>query len=130
GQSARILVMDDEEIIREVVSQLLEACEYEVETAEGGQSAIEMYQQARACGRPFAAVIMDLTIPGGMGGEEAIKELLLLDPEVKAIVSSGYADDPIMANYVEYGFKGIVSKPYSINQLREVLSRVLGEGGE
>ena len=130
GQSARILVMDDEEIIREVVSQLLEACEYEVETAEGGQSAIEMYQQARTCGRPFAAVIMDLTIPGGMGGEEAIKELLLLDPEVKAIVSSGYADDPIMANYVEYGFKGIVSKPYSINQLREVLSRVLGEGGE
>ncbi len=125
GQSARVLVMDDEEIIREVVSQLLEACGYEVETAEGGQSAIEMYQQARACGRPFAVVIMDLTIPGGMGGEEAIKELLVLDPEVKAIVSSGYADDPIMANYTEYGFKGIVSKPYSIMQLREVLNRVL-----
>ncbi|MEA1923733.1 MAG: cache domain-containing protein [Pseudomonadota bacterium] len=125
GQSARVLVMDDEEIIREVVSQLLEGLGYEVETAEGGQLAIEIYRQARVLGSPFDVVIMDLTIPGGMGGEEAIKELLLLDPEVKAIVSSGYADDPIMANYTEYGFKGIVSKPYSISQLREVLNRVL-----
>ncbi|MCD4721160.1 MAG: cache domain-containing protein [Desulfobacula sp.] len=124
-QSARVLIMDDEKMICDVASKMLEKSGYEVKAVEDGRQAIVMYQQALASKRPFDVVIMDLTIPGGMGGEEAIREILAFDPEVKAIVSSGYADDRIMANYAEYGFKDIVSKPYSICQLREVLNRVL-----
>jgi DNA-binding NarL/FixJ family response regulator len=76
-------------------------------------------------GQPFDVVIMDLTIPGGVGGKEAIKELLAMDPEVRAIVSSGYSNDPIMADFKRYGFKGVVAKPYEIRELVEVLNRVI-----
>ncbi len=126
-QNARILVMDDEEMIRNIAVQILEKNGYEVQTAEDGKQTIEMYSQALDSGEPFDAVIMDLTIPGGMGGEAAIKEILILDPKAKCIVSSGYADDRIMANFTEYGFKDIVSKPYTLSLLQEVLSRVLGK---
>ncbi|MCX7002268.1 MAG: response regulator, partial [bacterium] len=74
---------------------------------------------------PFDVVIMDLTIPGGMGGEDAVKQLLALDPHARAIVSSGYADDPIMAHYADYGFKGTAAKPFTPNELRTVVRRVL-----
>lgn len=124
--SARILVMDDEEMIRNIASQMLTKNGCEVQTAEDGKQAIEMYSWAIDSGKPFDVVIMDLTIPGGMGGEEAVKQILALDPEAKCIVSSGYADDPIMANYSEYGFKDLVSKPYTMGLLQEVLGRVLG----
>ncbi|MCD6388021.1 MAG: cache domain-containing protein [Desulfobulbaceae bacterium] len=127
AQRAKGLVMDDEEMIRDIASQMLKKNGYKVQTAEGGKQAIEMYSQALDSGEPFDAVILDLTIPGGMGGEAAIKEILVLDPKAKCIVSSGYADDRIMSNYTEYGFKDIVSKPYAISQLQEVLSRVLGK---
>ncbi|MEA3546640.1 MAG: response regulator, partial [Thermodesulfobacteriota bacterium] len=126
-QNTRILVMDDEEMIRDIASQMLKKSGYEVQTAEHGKQAIEMYSQALDSGAPFDAVIMDLTIPGGMGGEAAIQEILALDPKARCIVSSGYADDRIMSNYTEYGFKDIVSKPYAMGQLQEVLSRVLGK---
>ncbi len=76
-------------------------------------------------GEPFDAVILDLTIPGGMGGKEAIKELLQIDPKIKAIVSSGYYNDPVMSNYKEYGFSGIVAKPYKIDELSETLKKVM-----
>ena len=125
AQRAKVLVMDDEEMIRDIASQMLKKSGYDVQTAEHGKQAIEMYSQALDSGEPFDAVIMDLTIPGGMGGKEVIKEILALDSEAKGIVSSGYTDDRIMANYTEYGFKDIVSKPYAIGQLQEVLSRVL-----
>ena len=84
-----------------------------------------MYRQAMADGAPFDVVIMDLTVPGGIGGKDAIKALLAMDPQAKAIVSSGYADDPVMANYADYGFKDIAIKPYTPNELRTVLARVL-----
>ncbi|MEA3428651.1 MAG: ATP-binding protein, partial [Thermodesulfobacteriota bacterium] len=124
-QTARILVMDDEEIVREVVTAMLEKSEYSVETADGGKQAVEMYKQSMDAGEPFDVVIMDLTIPGGVGGKDAIRDILEIDPEARCIVSSGYADDCVMANYAEYGFKGIATKPYTVSDLREVLSQVL-----
>ncbi|NOY68171.1 MAG: PAS domain S-box protein [Deltaproteobacteria bacterium] len=124
-QSARILVMDDEEMIREVVTSMLEISGYSAESAEDGKQAITMYKASMDAGNPFDVVIMDLTIPGGVGGLEAIRDLLEIDPKAKCIVSSGYADDPVMANYAEYGFYGIVTKPYTQNDLREALNRVL-----
>gem|GEM_PF-5060240 len=120
-----ILVMDDEEPLRKIVALMLQACGYAVVTAPDGQAAIAQYRQARAAGAPFDAVIMDLTVPGGLGGEEAVKDILAMEPRAKVIVSSGYADDPVLANYADYGFSGIVVKPYTKRELQEVLSRVL-----
>ena len=98
---------------------------YEVELTEDGVEVIERYAQARESGQPFDAVIMDLTIPGGMGGREAIKKLLEIDSNARVIVSSGYATDPIMSDYREYGFSGVVTKPYRIVELEKTLSSIL-----
>ncbi|MFC1986654.1 ATP-binding protein, partial [Chloroflexota bacterium] len=117
----RILVMDDEETIREFLYAELTEVGYEVQLTNDGVEAIEQYSEAKKTGKSFDAVILDLTVPGGMGGKEAIKKLLEIDPKVKAIVSSGYATDPIMAEYKKYGFKAMVTKPYSIEQLEKTL---------
>jgi two-component system, cell cycle sensor histidine kinase and response regulator CckA len=98
---------------------------YESEFANDGDEAIEMYKRAMKSEKPYNAVIMDLTIPGGMGGKEAIKILLEIDPEVKAIVFSGYSEDPVMANFREYGFKGMMPKPFDTNALGKILNDVL-----
>ena len=100
---------------------------YEVETVKDGAEMIEIYKREKEKGKPFDAVIMDLTVVGGMGGREAIKELLKIDPDAKAIVSSGYSDDPVMAGYRDYGFRGVIAKPYEIRKLREVLQSVINE---
>ena len=121
----RVLVMDDEEMVREVLSRALSLAGYEVELTGNGAEAVELYQKARESGRAFDAVILDLTVPGGMGGKEAIKKLLEIDPEVKAIVSSGYATDPIMADFKKYGFSAVVTKPYSVGELERTLHRML-----
>ncbi|MCX7001994.1 MAG: PAS domain S-box protein [bacterium] len=125
AKTVKILVMDDEQEIHGIVTKMLARGGYSVATASGGQEAIARYQQAREAGAPFDVVIMDLTIPGGIGGQAAIKILLALDPEARVIVSSGYADDPVMANPVNYGFKGAVPKPYTKKDLCEVITRVL-----
>ena len=104
----KILVMDDEEFIREVAIHMLGKIGYEVAVADDGNQAVEMYRQAQKSGEPFDTVIMDLTVPGGMGGKEAIQKLKKLDPKVKALVSSGYSNDPIMSNFRDYGFQGVV----------------------
>ena len=119
--------MDDEEMIRDVASKMLTKLGYEVECSRDGEETIAMYQRARNSNRPFNAVLMDLTIPGGMGGKEAVQRLLTMDPGVKAIVSSGYSHDPIMANFREYGFAGVVSKPYTIKTLSEMVNSILNE---
>ena len=124
-RTARILVMDDDKMIREAATKMLKLMGHSVETAPEGKQAIEMYKQSLDIGEPFDVVIMDLTIPGGVGGKEAIKGILDIDPEARVIVSSGYANDPVMANYTEYGFKDIVAKPYSMSHLWDVLNRVL-----
>jgi len=124
-QSARILVMDDEEMIRNVATLMLETKGYWVETANGGTQTLEMYKQAIEAGKPFDIVIMDLTIPGGIGGKESVRDILEINPKARVIVSSGYAADPIMANFSEYGFSDVVAKPYTLSKLLEVISRVL-----
>ena len=121
----RILVMDDEEMIREVAKEMLILLGYQVEVAENGAQAVHLYEQALDSGRRFDAVLMDLTVPGGMGGKEAIRKLLELDPKVNAIVSSGYSNDRVMADYRGYGFQGVVTKPYKIQELSEVLQEVI-----
>jgi CheY-like chemotaxis protein len=121
----RILVMDDEALIRDVVGQMLEFIGYEPDFARDGAEAIERYRIAKESGRPFSAVIADLTIAGGMGGREAIKKLLELDPNAKAIVSSGYSNNPVMANYRQFGFSGVVAKPYEIQKLSDEIYKVI-----
>jgi len=125
----RILVMDDEELVRELVSDMLNSIEYKVTTAIDGAEAIELYKEATELGNPFDAVIIDLTIPGGMGGKETIQRLVDTDPEVKAIVSSGYSNDPVLASFREYGFRGAIAKPYRVIELSEVLHRVIMSTG-
>ncbi len=121
----KILIMDDEEVIRKMLKNMLGMAGYIVEVSADGVEALEKYQQAKKARDPFNAVIMDLTIPGGMGGKEAVKKLLEIDPQATVIVSSGYATDPIMSDYRKYGFKAVIAKPYSVKQLRELLSRLL-----
>ena len=125
ARPAKILVMDDEASVSRLVVSMLEPCGYTVATAADAQAAIALYKEALKAGIPFDLVVMDLTIPGGPGGKEVIQDLLALDPRVHAIVSSGYADDPVMANPAAYGFKGTVAKPYTARSLREAVARVL-----
>ena len=121
----KILVMDDEEAIRDLLVQMLTRCGYEADAARFGAEAIELYKRAYDAGRPYAAVIMDLTVPGGMGGKEAIRKLVAIDPHVRVVVSSGYANDPVMANYRQYNFRGACPKPYKVTELSGVLHRVI-----
>jgi PAS domain S-box-containing protein len=125
----RILVMDDEEVVRSLVRRLLEQEGHEVELVADGQAAIGAYESAHGQGRPFDAVILDLTVRDGVGGEKTIRELLKIDPAVKAIVMSGYASDPVILDPEHYGFKGVLAKPFDKLKLREILSVVLGAGG-
>jgi len=94
---------------------------YKVTCAAEGQEAIELYNKGKKSGNPFDAVIMDLTIPGGMGGKETIQKLIQIDPNVKAVVASGYSNDPVMARYKDFRFKDIIVKPFSIEELGRVL---------
>ena len=122
--TGKILLMDDEEIVRNVAGEMLKHLGYAVEFAGDGAEAIELYKKARESDKPFDAVIMDLTVPGGMGGKEAINKLLEIDPHVKVIVSSGYSNDPVLAEFRKYGFTGMVTKPYNIEELSKILDRV------
>jgi two-component system cell cycle sensor histidine kinase/response regulator CckA len=125
---ARILVMDDEKGVREVAGRMLRHIGYEdVEYAADGAGAVSLYKAAMESGRPLTTVILDLTIAGGMGGMETVKALRKIDPSVKAIVSSGYADDSVMAGYREHGFSGMIAKPYTLKQLRKALGDVIGQ---
>ena len=121
----RILVMDDEVFIRDLLGRLFAHFGYDVDFAEDGEGALAMYQQALAQGNRFDIVIMDLVIPGAMGGREAIQRLLKIDPNACAIVSSGYSNDPIMADYRKYGFSAAVAKPYKNEELRTVVQKLL-----
>jgi len=123
--SGRILVMDDEEMIRDLLRALLETLGYTVACVQDGTEAVAVYQHAQAAGQPFATVILDYTIPGGMGGLETLHRLRAINPQVKALVSSGYANNQVMADWAYYGFSGVVAKPYTMAQLQEALHNVL-----
>lgn len=121
----RVLIMDDEEIVREAAREILSELGYDVECAATGEETLALYNKAMEEGRPFGVVLMDLTIPGAMGGREAIKKLLEMDPEARAIVSSGYSADSIMSEYKRYGFCAVIAKPYRIADLSKVIYKAM-----
>lgn len=126
--SGRILVMDDEPEIRSILETLLSHLGFEVSLAESGGRAVELYEEGLREGRRYDLIIMDLTVPGGMGGDEAMKHILRLDPRAKAVVSSGYSSDPVMSDFAAHGFAGVAVKPYRFETLTTLLSNLLGTG--
>jgi two-component system cell cycle sensor histidine kinase/response regulator CckA len=124
-KGGRVLVMDDEPAVRELAQAMLTHLGCEMASAPHGAAAVESFRQAREQGRPFDAVILDLTVPGGMGGEQTIGLLRQIDPQVKAIVSSGYSNNPIMSHYRERGFSGVLTKPYQLEQMAAALNGLL-----
>ena len=123
----RVLLMDDQESIRNMLAKMLFYLGYKVELAEEGSKAVNLYKRAMKSRQPFDFVILDIVIPNGMGGKETVQKLLEIDPGIKAIVSSGYSDDPIMSDYRRYGFCGMLVKPFQIGELSEVLYKVIKE---
>ncbi|HSO08625.1 MAG TPA: response regulator [Desulfoprunum sp.] len=121
----KILIMDDEEMIGEIACQMLTLLGYEGRHVFDGEKAISLYRQHLEKVDAFAAVIMDLTIPVGMGGKEAVRELLALDPQARVLVSSGYSNDPSMVNFSEYGFCGHIEKPFDLTSLKAAIEAVL-----
>jgi PAS domain S-box-containing protein len=123
--SGKVLLIDDEEFLLEMASELLQHLGYTVETAIDGKEALDLYKKGLESGQKHIVVIMDLTIPGGMGGKETIRELKKIDPDAKTIVSSGYATDPILSNFKEYGFDAMLPKPYEVEELAKILHKVI-----
>jgi CheY-like chemotaxis protein len=121
----KVLLMDDEQIILDVTLEVLRFLEYDVMFAREGAAALELYKHEKEAGVPFDLVILDLSVPEGLGGKEAISLLKAYDPTVKAIVSSGYANDPAVQDFAQYGFSGRLSKPYKISDLKEILEHLI-----
>nr|MDJ0988526.1 response regulator [Desulfobacterales bacterium] len=125
--TGRILVMDDEEMIRNLAGNILKSLGYDPAFAAKGEEAIALYREALESDIPFDAVILDLTVKGGLGGKETIQKLMAIDPDVRGIVSSGYANDPGVTNYRDFGFCAVVAKPYRIKEISEQLEQLLGK---
>jgi len=125
----KILIMDDQITVRKVIGDTIAQLGYTTFFAASGEEAICFYQDAREKGEPYDAVILDLTVPGGGGGKQAITELMRIDPDVKAIVSSGYCNDAIMANFKRYGFKGVISKPFCLEEISKTLWDIISVSG-
>lgn len=123
ARKGKILVMDDEELVRNVAKEMIKVLGHEVQCAADGKMAIEMFCHARESGSPFDVVVLDLTVKGGMGGEEAVRKLVEIDPEVVAVVSSGYANNTVVADFQAYGFSAFLNKPYKIDTLRDCLNK-------
>ena len=120
----KVLLMDDEQIILDVTLEVLKFLGYDVMFAREGAAAIELYKNEKAAGVPFDLVILDLSVPDGMGGEEAIGLLKAFDPEVNAVVSTGFSNDPVVLDFASYGFSGKLTKPYKINDMKNVLEQL------
>ncbi|MCP4691528.1 MAG: response regulator [Desulfobacterales bacterium] len=120
----KVLLMDDEPMLRQLAEQILNRLGYIAETARDGSEAIALYEKAKASGEPFDVVILDLTIKGGMGGMETLKHLTAIEPDVRAIVSSGYSSDPAMANFSDHGFVDVIPKPFRMKNVQDVLERI------
>jgi DNA-binding NtrC family response regulator len=125
-----VLIMDDEEMIREVAEEIVRQLGYDISLAEDGMEAAEIYKGALQEGRRFDAVILDLTVPGGMGGTETLAKLSKMDSDVKAIVSNGYSDESIMSDYSTQGFKAVLPKPYYPKRLSQVLAMAISTDDE
>ncbi len=124
-RGGRILLMDDDEMVRNAAGIVLNYLGYDVEHAKDGREAIDLYRTAKEKGWPFSAVILDLYVPGGMGGKEAMRELLAIDPHIRAIVSSGYSDDPVVSEFRKYGFFGTVDVPYDVEKMKKILDNLV-----
>jgi len=124
-QTGRILIVDDEHVVRDVAERIVKLLGYQPEVAAGGKKGIELYESALKNGRPFDAVILDLTMLGGMGGKEVAAKIRLLDQQAKIIASSGYSTDPIMSNFKKFGFDAALDKPYRLEELSQVLNKVI-----
>jgi signal transduction histidine kinase/ActR/RegA family two-component response regulator len=127
SSGGRILVMDDDQEVRDSMAEMLQLKGYEVDFAREGAEAIKSYTEALKSDRPYVAVVMDLTVRGGMGGEEAVREIRRMDPDVKAIVASGYSNDPVMSDHEKYGFIAALAKPYDVADLSKLLQRVIAD---
>ncbi|MBN1694337.1 PAS domain S-box protein [candidate division WOR-3 bacterium] len=125
--SGKVLIMDDKSFIRKSAERALNLYGFDVSGAEDGEEALNLYKEAMDEGRPYDVVILDLTIPGAMGGLRALNELRKINPKVKAIVSSGYSDDPVMSDHEKFGFNAIIKKPYEYHELSETVKKLLEE---
>ena len=121
----KILVMDDDRFIRDILGRMIDRLGCRSSLAADGNEAIFLYQEAMDSGHPFDAVIMDLTVPGGMGGKDAVRRILRVDPEATVVVTSGLPNDPILTEYQRFGFRGSVAKPFTFDQIAETLASVL-----
>ncbi len=121
----KVLVMDDEEIVADIAQQMLMYLGYDAHVVEAGEQAVKDYKEAFEAGNPYALVIMDLNIPQGMGGIEAVQHILKIDKNARVVVSSGYSGDPIMQEYGEYGFVASIGKPFDIKGLQAVIQTAL-----
>ncbi len=117
-----VLIMDDETMVCEIAEQILEFLGYEAQITSNGEEAIALYQEMLEKDQPLDVVIIDLNIPGGVGGKEAIKSILEIDPNAKVVVSSGYLNDPIMVDCATYGFSGSLAKPFEISSVETLLA--------
>jgi PAS domain S-box-containing protein len=117
----RLLILEDDPTVQNTITKMLTKLEQEFVLVDDGKRILDNYKAAQFTNNPFDLVILDLTIPGGLGGKQTISELLKIEPDIKAIVSSGYSTDPIMANYESYGFKDVLIKPYTLNQIKKIL---------
>jgi CheY-like chemotaxis protein len=122
--TGRILIMDDEKAVRSIIEAMLRNIGYDVESAGDGESALEIYNKAISSGKPFDVVLMDLTIPGGLGGKQTVQRLLEIDPGAKVVVLSGYSNDPVLADYASHGFCARLNKPVTLAALRATLGRI------
>jgi CheY-like chemotaxis protein len=127
SSKGKILLMDDEQIILDVTLEVLQFLGYEVHFARDGAEAIRMYEKEMAAGVPFDVVILDLSVPEGMGGREAVARLRAINPSVKAVVSSGYTNDPAVLDFAGHGFAGKLAKPYKINDMKAVLEQLISK---
>lgn len=121
----KVLLMDDEQIILDVTQEVLKFLNYEVMFARDGLAALDLYKKEKSSGTPFDIVILDLSVPSGMGGKETIEQLRTFDPFVKAVISSGYTNDPVVENFSQYGFLGRLTKPYKITDLKNLLEQLM-----
>jgi two-component system, cell cycle sensor histidine kinase and response regulator CckA len=126
-ETGRLLVMDDDESLLSIIKSMLASIGYDVHGATDGLDIIRMYQEARKAGKPYDVLVLDLTVPAGMGAKETISRLKDMDPSVRAIVSSGYSNDNIMMYYKEFGFKGVIAKPYRLDELSMAVRKAMEE---
>jgi CheY-like chemotaxis protein len=121
----KILLMDDEQVILDVTDEVLKFLGYDAMFAKEGAGAIEIFSRERQGGHPFDLIILDLSVPDGMGGKEAFEKIREIDPFAKVVISSGYTNDPMMTDYAKFGFSGILAKPYRISDIKALLEKMI-----